>query len=114
MAHTLLYRLSTSDKGLAKLLEQVFNQIHEKQVEEQLGARRDERTEERKGYRNGSYPFQLTTRVGRLILRVPRTRDGEFSTERFQRYQRSEQALVLALMEMMVNEDNDSCAVTRL
>jgi putative transposase len=36
-------------------------------------------------------------------LRVPRTRDGEFSTELFQRYQRSEQALVLALMEMVVN-----------
>jgi len=84
-------------------LEQVLNQILEAQVEEQLGARRYERTEERKGYRNGSYPRQLTTRVGRLTLRVPRTRDGEFSTELFQRYQRSEQALVLALMEMVVN-----------
>ncbi|WP_279625778.1 IS256 family transposase [Parageobacillus thermantarcticus] len=83
--------------------EQVLHQILEAQVEEQLGARRDERTEERKGYRNGSYPRQLTTRVGRLTLRVPRTRDGEFSTELFQRYQRSEQALVLALMEMVVN-----------
>lgn len=59
--------------------------------------------EERKGYRNGSYPRQLTTRVGRLTLRVPRTRNGELSTELFQRYQRSEQALVLALMEMVVN-----------
>ncbi|WP_339264603.1 IS256 family transposase [Geobacillus sp. FSL K6-3411] len=99
----LLHGLFTRDEGLAKLLEQVLNQILEAQVEEQLGARRYERTEERKGYRNGSYPRQLTTRVGRLTLRVPRTRDGEFSTELFQRYQRSEQALVLALMEMVVN-----------
>lgn len=98
----LLHGLFTRDEGLAKLLEQVLNQILEAQVEEQLGARRYERTEERKGYRNGSYPRQLTTRVGRLTLRVPRTRDGEFSTELFQRYQRSEQALVLALMEMVV------------
>ncbi|BDG34069.1 hypothetical protein PthBH41_37810 (plasmid) [Parageobacillus thermoglucosidasius] len=70
----LLHRLFTRDEGLAKLLEQVFNQILEAQAEEQLGARRYERTEERRGYRNGSYPRQLTTRVGRLTLRVPRTR----------------------------------------
>ena len=37
------------------------------------------------------------------MLRVPRIRDGKFSTELFSRYQRSEQALVLALMEMVVN-----------
>jgi len=30
-------------------------------------------------------------------------RDGEFSTELFRRYQRSEQALVLAMMEMVIN-----------
>ena len=48
-------------------------------------------------------PRKLTTRVGPLTLRVPQVRDGEFSTELFARYQRSEQALVLALMEMVVN-----------
>ncbi|KJE29137.1 transposase, Mutator family protein [Geobacillus kaustophilus] len=117
----LLHGLFTRDEGLAKLLEQVLNQILEAQVEEQLGARRYERTEERKGYRNGSYPRQLTTRVGRLTLRVPRTRDGEFSTKLFQRYQRSEQALVLPLMEMVANgvstrkspKSQRSCAAPR-
>ena len=38
-----------------------------------------------------------------MTLRVPQFRDGSFPTEIFQRYQRSEQALVLALMEMVVN-----------
>ena len=38
-----------------------------------------------------------------LSLRVHQSRDGVFSTEIFRRYQRSEQALVLALMEMVVN-----------
>jgi len=33
---------------------------------------------------------------------VPQTRDGSFSTGIFQRYQRGEQAFVLALMEMAV------------
>lgn len=99
----ILHDLLTKDEGMAKLLEQVLNQVLQAQVEEQLGAARYERNEERKGYRNGFYNRKLTTRVGRLTLRVPRTRNGEFSTELFQRYQRSEQALVLALMEMVVN-----------
>ena len=88
---------------MAKLLESVLNQVLEAQATEQLKAEPYERTEERQGYRNGSYPHQLTTRVGTITLRVPRIRGGKFSTELFARYQRSEQALVLALMEMVVN-----------
>ena len=41
--------------------------------------------------------------MGALTLLVPQVRDGAFSTELFARYQRSEQALVLTLMEMVVN-----------
>lgn len=97
-----LHGLFAGDAGLAKLLEQVLNQVLEAQVSEQLGAERYERTEERQGYRNGVRPRKLTTRVGQLTLRVPQVREGQFSTELFLRYQRSEQALVLALMEMVV------------
>ena len=98
-----LFLGNSQDTGVAKLLESVLNQILQAQVTEQIGAEHYERTEERQGYRNGSYPHQLTTRVGTLTLRVPRIRGGKFSTELFARYQRSEQALVLALMEMVVN-----------
>ena len=69
---------------------------------ETLGAERHERTEERAGYRNGYRPRTLYTRVGPVTLLVPQTREGAFSTEIFKRYQRSEQAFVLALMEMVV------------
>jgi putative transposase len=41
-------------------------------------------------------------RIGKLELRVPQDRDGRFSTELFERYQRSEQALVATLAEMYV------------
>ena len=44
----------------------------------------------------------LVTRIGKLELRVPQDRDGRFSTELFERYQRSERALVAALAEMYV------------
>lgn len=101
-----LHRLflgNSQDAGVSALLESVLNQVLQAQASEQLSAERYERTDERQGYRNGSYPHQLTTRVGKLTLRVPRLRDGKFSTDLFARYQRSEQALVLALMEMVVN-----------
>jgi putative transposase len=95
--------LFQQDGGVAKLVEQVLNQVLQAQVTEQLKAAPYERTDERQGYRNGTVPHTLTTRVGRLTLRVPRVRNGQFSTELFARYQRSEQALVLALMEMVIN-----------
>ena len=41
--------------------------------------------------------LRIVTRIGKLELRVPRDRDGRFSTELFDRYQRSEKALVSAL-----------------
>lgn len=44
----------------------------------------------------------LTTRVGTLTLMVPQDRDGTFSSKLFARYQRTEKAFVLALMEMYV------------
>jgi|SRR5579884_1604357 len=98
-----LQRLFSGDGHLAQLLESVLNQVLEAQVSEQLHAERYERTDERQGYRNGYKPRQLTTRVGTLTLRVPQVREGQFSTELFTRYQRSEQALILTLMEMVVN-----------
>ena len=91
------------DSGVALLLETVLNQVLKAQATEQLSAETYERTTGRKGYRNGSYERELITRAGSITLRVPRFRDGSFSTELFARYQRSEQALVLSLMEMVVH-----------
>jgi putative transposase len=53
-------------------------------------------------YRSGYYSRSLITRVGTLELRVPQDRMRRFSTELFERYQRSEKALVGALAEMYV------------
>jgi len=98
-----LQRLFSGDNQLGQLLEAVVNQVLDAQVTEQLQAEPYERTSERQGYRNGYKTRRLTTRVGRLTLRVPQVREGGFSTELFTRYQRSEQALILTLMEMVVN-----------
>ena len=94
--------LLTSDEGLKGLIEAVANQVLDAQMTEHLSAGSYERSSERKGYRNGYRTRQLYARVGKLVLRVPQSRDGEFSTELFSRFQRSEQALVLAMMEMVL------------
>jgi hypothetical protein len=48
------------------------------------------------GYRSGYYDRRLVTRVRKLELRVPQDRGRRFPTELFERYQRSEKALVAA------------------
>jgi putative transposase len=87
---------------LRGIIERTLQTILEEEMTAHLGAERYERSGERRGYRNGSKPRTLTTRVGTLELAVPQDRDGTFSTELFGRYQRTEQALVLTLMEMYV------------
>ena len=91
--------LSKND-AIRGLLESVLNQVLETQMTEHLGAEPYEQTGERTGYRNGTRIRELYTRVGPLNLQVPQTRDGSFKTEIFKRYQRSEQAFVLGIMEM--------------
>ena len=98
-----LFLSNGRDEAFSKLLEEIFNQILLAQSTEQLGAEPYERTEGRTAYRNGTRERQLTTRIGTLTLRIPRHRNGQFSTELFMRYQRSEQALMLAMMEMVIN-----------
>jgi len=71
-----------------------------------LSADTYERTQQRRGYANGYKPKQLNTRVGRVDLRVPQTREvngGEvFYPTSLERGRRSERALKLAIAEMYV------------
>jgi putative transposase len=84
------------------IVQQTLQQLLECEMDETLGARNGERCEERTGYRSGYYGRSLVTRVGKLELRIPQDRQGRFRTELFERYQRSEKALVAALAEMYV------------
>jgi len=88
--------------SLQSLLQPVVQAIIEAEMSEFLGAEPGERSDERSGYRAGYYHRSLISRIGKIELRVPRDRSGRFSTDLFDRYQRSEKALVSSLAEMYV------------
>ena len=94
--------ISDADDPLRRLAEVMLQRLLEEEMTQFVGAEPHERSEGRRGYRNGHQPRTLTTRVGKVVLLVPRDREGRFQTELFGRYQRSEKAFVLALMEMYV------------
>lgn len=87
---------------LRDIVRAALQEVLEAEMTEHVGAKRHERTGSRTGMRNGYKPRTLSTRVGTITLMVPQDRDGTFSTKLFVRYQRSEKAFVLALMEMWV------------
>lgn len=91
------------DRDLMKaLMKEALQDVLEGEMSDFLGAAPSERSDSRSGYRAGYYSRGLVTRIGKLELRVPRDRAGEFSTALFERYARSEKALVAALAEMYV------------
>src|SRR5471030_2902328 len=94
--------MSQEEDFLRPLMKVALQEVMEAEMEEALEAAKSERSSERQGYRSGYYQRKLITRVGTLELRVPQDRQGRFSTEVFNRYQRSEKALVAALVEMYV------------
>jgi len=94
--------LAEDEEFLRVLVRAALQEVLEAEMTEALGAEKGERSADRLGYRSGYYGRTLITRVGKLELRVPQDRAGRFSTELFERYQRSERALVAALAEMYV------------
>lgn len=84
------------------MLSRLVQGVIEQEFESFMGARPYERSPERAGWRNGYKDRTLRTRVWSLMLRIPEDRDGRFHPSLFERYERSEKALVLALIEMYV------------
>jgi putative transposase len=89
-------------EGLKALLRGVFQEVLEAEMTQALGVGKGERSEARLGYRSGYYERDLITRIGKIELRIPQDRQGRFATELFERYARSEKALMSALAEMYV------------
>ena len=99
-----ILQLLTENRGEAfrKLLQEAMNAILLAESTEQLNAEPYARAEGRTDYRNGSRERELVTRVGKIVLKVPRHRNVPFKTLLFDNYSRSESALILCMVQMVV------------
>lgn len=88
---------------LRAMVQRLVQEAIQAEFDRFIGAGRFERTATRRGWRNGFKPRTLKTRVGKLVLRIPQDREGRFQPSLFERYQRSEKALMAALIEMYVH-----------
>ncbi len=70
------------------LVEWLVQELLDVEFSEFMAVEPYERSEERQGYRNGFRQRDLFTRVDRLTPRFPRDREGRFSTQLFEHYQK--------------------------
>jgi len=67
---------------LRRAVEQVLHQLMEAEVSAQVGAALHERSEERTTWRNGYRPRLWETRVGSMMLDIPKLRQGTYFPRR--------------------------------
>ena len=92
-----------SNEAFKTLFQESLNSVLKAESSEQLNAEPYERSEKRTDSRNGSRERTLNTRIGTIVLSVPRHRNQPFKTMIFENYSRSEAALVSTMTEMVVN-----------
>jgi len=99
-------RLFVEPGLLKEMLETIVREVLEEEVQQFVGAGPYERSGGRRGYRNGTKPRTMKTAVGALEFAVPQVRPQpgreSFRTQVFERFQRSDRALVAAMQEMVV------------
>jgi transposase-like protein len=88
---------------LRSMVQRVVQETIQAEFDQFMGAAPFERGPRRRGWRNGYKPRTFKTRVGKLVLRIPQDREGRFQPSIFERYERSEKALVAAMIEMYIH-----------
>jgi putative transposase len=90
-------------EGFRVLVEAVAQALLNSQADDHFGAPWNARGVERpNGYRNGFKPRGFQTVAGALELAVPQARDASFRPTLFERWQRSERAMLAACGEMVL------------
>lgn len=85
------------------MLVLMLNEYMEKERDEYMENSPYDRSDNRHDYRNGYYHRDYYLTIGKINLKVPRTRYQNFKTDVFDKYERCDQALLLTMAEMVVN-----------
>lgn len=95
---SIVQSLMNDSDALREIVQREVQKAVNDEFEAHMGRDRYERDKGRSTHRNGFKSRTLTTRVGKIYLRVPQARDGSFSPSVYERYQRVQKALYLALV----------------
>lgn len=88
------------DKIVRGTVEETLNALLDEEADRLCGARRYERTPNRKDTRAGHYQRKYQTKAGEVNLKVPKLRTLPFETAIIERYRRRESSVEEALIEM--------------
>ena len=91
--------LTDNEEGMQQLITWFLNDVMNEEVAQQAGVPRYARSSSRRAHRNGNRIRSLKTRYGELSLLKPQLREIPFETKVFDRYSRTEKALVNAIVE---------------
>lgn len=91
--------LTDNEKGMQQLITWFLNDVMNEEVAQQAGVPKHARSSSRRAHRNGYRSRSLKTRFGDLMLQKPQLREIPFETKVFERYSRTEKALVNAIIE---------------
>jgi len=85
-----------------ELGEYILQRLMEIEAEQQIGAGKHERNDERSTHRNGYRDRRLETRMGTMNLKIPKLRSGTYFPSFLEPRKMSEQALVAVVQEAYV------------
>lgn len=87
---------------LRQSIELLSNLLMELEVEQQIGAAKNQRTPTRKAHRNGYRARLWETRVGEIPLRIPKLRSGTYYPSLLEPRRRSEKALLAVVQQAYI------------
>lgn len=102
LADKLVEAASAAEDPLREMAEMIAQFIMEAQVTAKVGAEPHERTSERTTHRNGYRERRWDTRLGTMMLNVPKVREGGYVPSFIEHRKRSEQALISVIQEAVV------------
>ena len=88
-----------------ELGQYVLQRLMEIEAEQQIGAGKHERSDERNTHRNGDRDRRLETRMGTMSFKVPKLRSGTYFPSFLEPRKMSEQALVAVVQEAVREGD---------
>lgn len=102
LASKVMEAARSGEDPLRSMAEMIADFVMEAEVTGKVGAEPHERSEERTTHRNGHRERRWDTRLGTMMLKVPKVREGGYIPSFIENRKRSEQALISVIQEAVV------------